>query len=569
MDEKAPKIDDKKFAAHMNKNKKPKTMTPGQKSFADIRKRADSMAQNPKIVRSRKSSPSLRRKLINATEQDMSGMCCKNCGDMYGKPTKENKSCMYNAYDPKGKNWINAEKYHEAMVNPQSNLTKKQRQALASPAAKAKPPSQVSVKKAPFPIPDKKDVRREEVELDEAKLNIKKIHKAVDDGKSMDVIVGMFANRRTTNTDEIRKIVKDYKFKKRMRREAFDFKVNIDGFPEMFMSGNSPSEVKTHLRKLVKQPSMIQSVDRVTKADKKKHHRDKVNESLNEDAPCWDTHKQVGMKKKGNKMVPNCVPKNEDNEAVSPAQQAAIAISKKERGEKPKVDELSMSRKDITKSGINPTVTKGADKIKKDLEKLRQGLKKKNERQPLKAGGMKRKSTGDGMDTFKPKPPEKTNEEVNEKVSYVEYKFKNDRDAKNAKKYFDGIQLMSFDVNDDRRGYLYVDAGKKDMTKYHREVMKKFKPMVRAIDDFNEESYAPDEGTPEAKKKASKMTPGQTSKENFFKNLGNKIMGNKPTANQVRRSTGMSSRVNTNRNSTSGNQNSIGSRIGFPNMRKK
>ena len=569
MDEKAPKIDDKKFAAHMNKNKKPKTMTPGQKSFADIRKRADSMAQNPKIVRSRKSSPSLRRKLINATEQDMSGMCCKNCGDMYGKPTKENRSCMYNAYDPKGKNWINAEKYHEAMVNPQSNLTKKQRQALASPAAKAKPPSQVSVKKAPFPIPDKKDVRREEVELDEAKLNIKKIHKAVDDGKSMDVIVGMFANRRTTNTDEIRKIVKDYKFKKRMRREAFDFKVNIDGFPEMFMSGNSPSEVKTHLRKLVKQPSMIQSVDRVTKADKKKHHRDKVNESLNEDAPCWDTHKQVGMKKKGNKMVPNCVPKNEDNEAVSPAQQAAIAISKKERGEKPKVDELSMSRKDITKSGINPTVTKGADKIKKDLEKLRQGLKKKNERQPLKAGGMKRKSTGDGMDTFKPKPPEKTNEEVNEKVSYVAYKFKNDRDRKNAKKYFDGIQLMSFDVNDDRRGYLYVDAGKKDMTKYHREVMKKFKPMVRAIDDFNEESYAPDEGTPEAKKKASKMTPGQTSKENFFKNLGNKIMGNKPTANQVRRSTGMSSRVNTNRNSTSGNQNSIGSRIGFPNMRKK
>ena len=24
---------------------------------------------------------------------------------------------------------------------------------------------------------------------------------------------------------------------------------------------------------------------------------------------CWDTHRQVGMKKKGNRMVPNCVPK--------------------------------------------------------------------------------------------------------------------------------------------------------------------------------------------------------------------------------------------------------------------
>ena len=37
-------------------------------------------------------------------------------------------------------------------------------------------------------------------------------------------------------------------------------------------------------------------------------------EGLEEDGPCWDTHKQVGMKKKGGKMVPNCVPKNEDAE---------------------------------------------------------------------------------------------------------------------------------------------------------------------------------------------------------------------------------------------------------------
>ena len=29
--------------------------------------------------------------------------------------------------------------------------------------------------------------------------------------------------------------------------------------------------------------------------------------------PCWDSHKQVGMKKKGGKMVPNCVPKESFN----------------------------------------------------------------------------------------------------------------------------------------------------------------------------------------------------------------------------------------------------------------
>ena len=34
-------------------------------------------------------------------------------------------------------------------------------------------------------------------------------------------------------------------------------------------------------------------------------------EPLAEENPCWDTHKQVGMKKKNGKMVPNCVPKEE------------------------------------------------------------------------------------------------------------------------------------------------------------------------------------------------------------------------------------------------------------------
>ena len=466
MDEKAPKIDDKKFAAHMDKNKKPKTMSSTQKSLADIRKRGE-------IVRSKKSTAQMR---------NSAGL--KRLGD--------------------------------AMITP-----KMQRRALASPAAKAKPKSQVTLPKMP-------------------KLSIDK-------------------DKNKTN-------------------EAFDFKVNIDGFPEMFMSGNSPSEVKTHLRKLVKQPSMIQSVDRVTKADKKKHHRDKVRESVEEGmkythAAIDKSGKVIGMAsqesdakdmarrnkgrvvklkkpmsdKKGDMMINRPFKESVDleekgkglwynihmkrkrgekmrkkgekgaptpaqmarakGEAVSPAQQAAIAISKKERGEKPKVDELSMSRKDITKSGINPTVTKGADKIKKDLEKLRKGLKK----EPLKAGAMKRMSTGDGMNTFKKKPPEvkKANEEVNEKVEYVEYKFKNERDAKAAKKYFDGIQLMSFDVNDDnvRGGELMVDAGKKDMTKYHKEVMKKFRPKV-----MTQESYAPDEGTPEARKKAAKMTPGQGGK---------------------------------------------------------
>lgn len=39
-------------------------------------------------------------------------------------------------------------------------------------------------------------------------------------------------------------------------------------------------------------------------------------DAMDEDGPCWSTHKQVGMKKKGNRLVPNCVPKEELEEGA-------------------------------------------------------------------------------------------------------------------------------------------------------------------------------------------------------------------------------------------------------------
>jgi hypothetical protein len=42
--------------------------------------------------------------------------------------------------------------------------------------------------------------------------------------------------------------------------------------------------------------------------------RKMMNEGVevDEDSPCWDDYVQRGMKKKGDRLVPNCVPKNED-----------------------------------------------------------------------------------------------------------------------------------------------------------------------------------------------------------------------------------------------------------------
>ena len=96
--------------------------------------------------------------------------------------------------------------------------------------------------------------------------------------------------------------------------------------------------------------------------------------------------------------------------------------------------------------------------------------------------------------------------ELDEKVEYVEYKFKNKNDAMAAKKMLDGIQLMSFDINDDNisGGELAVDANSKDMTKYHKEIMKKFRPKVVTQESLDEGTWAVPE-TPAQKRDLKKI----------------------------------------------------------------
>ena len=162
-------------------------------------------------------------------------------------------------------------------------------------------------------------------------------------------------------------------------------------------------------------------------------------------------------------------------EAVSAAQQAAIAISKKERGEKPK--------KEGNAFGAALTAAK-----------------EKGEKTFTVAGK-----------TYDVKTEQEIKEEkLDEKVEYVEYKFKNKNDAMAAKKMLDAVQLMSFDINDDNisGGELMVDAGSKDMTKYHKEIMKKFRPKVMKTEtnknDKSDDGDGLDAVQPDAVKKKFK-----------------------------------------------------------------
>ena len=88
--------------------------------------------------------------------------------------------------------------------------------------------------------------------------------------------------------------------------------------------------------------------------DKRYKAADHMNEGDGD--PCWDTHKQVGMKKKGGKMVPNCVPKEEvQSEGMSPQE---VALQKR----KATIDQMiAKKRKQELDKGKEPTKTMGEE----------------------------------------------------------------------------------------------------------------------------------------------------------------------------------------------------------------
>jgi len=68
---------------------------------------------------------------------------------------------------------------------------------------------------------DLKNSRTEEVELI-GEVNANQIKKDLDSGMSHDAVIGKHANKRTTNTDAIRKVIKQHAWDKRMKKEEVE-----------------------------------------------------------------------------------------------------------------------------------------------------------------------------------------------------------------------------------------------------------------------------------------------------------------------------------------------------------
>ena len=64
-------------------------------------------------------------------------------------------------------------------------------------------------------------------------------------------------------------------YKKNLFSEAM-WKVEVEGFPPFYMDGSSAGEVKMNLKKKLKKPKEIISIERVQKSDWKKNVMDRI-----------------------------------------------------------------------------------------------------------------------------------------------------------------------------------------------------------------------------------------------------------------------------------------------------
>jgi hypothetical protein len=90
---------------------------------------------------------------------------------------------------------------------------------------------------------------------------------------------------------------------------------------------------------------------------------DKIRE-VNEASPCWKGYKQVGMKDKGGRQVPNCVPEGKVNEAsrVPKMYVKYMAVQKK-------VNELEAAQKAMATKYFAEKELNKKEKMLQDLKK--------------------------------------------------------------------------------------------------------------------------------------------------------------------------------------------------------
>jgi len=124
-------------------------------------------------------------------------------------------------------------------------------------------------------------------------------------------LTGLFNKiTRLSDIEEIKKL--SHVFVDNLKKAS---KVQRHRYKQQIQAGNK-AQIFNLITNLYMKDSKMTSFEEIDALHENEEYCPKCTTKLRESikklvAECWKTHKQVGMKKKGGKTVPNCVPKNE------------------------------------------------------------------------------------------------------------------------------------------------------------------------------------------------------------------------------------------------------------------
>ena len=139
--------------------------------------------------------------------------------------------------------------------------------------------------------------------------------------------------------------------------EELQFKVDVEGMPPTFMNGRSSAEILAKLRKIVKQPSMIKSVERYTTHAVKKAYRNKAQGREMDEAVTYH----------GNP--------NKDDDAQNAARRKRLA--KQDNIMKKCAQDNEKARQALKDPSHNPAWANSKSKMEAKVNEISQDLKKR------------------------------------------------------------------------------------------------------------------------------------------------------------------------------------------------
>jgi HEPN domain-containing protein len=158
---------------------------------------------------------------------------------------------------------------------------------------------------------------------------------------------------------------------KSLARELFAVAEHIQGYVEIYKKKKGTTEEKKIvdiLKKLNAQKKELEKrMDDEVSSLYKDAELDITESSIKEASPCWKGYKQVGMKDKGGKQVPNCVP---NESVVREISGRTPKIFVKTAAVEKKIKELMADRKKAVVPYNNETDPKKKEILKQILIKL-------------------------------------------------------------------------------------------------------------------------------------------------------------------------------------------------------